>query len=862
MAGVATVDLSGGRDTIINVSLNQLSLEAYNLSASHISSILAIQNFQLGSGTLIEDKSEILIRTNAKFKSLEDIEDTVILMIPDIKGGVGTAVKLGDIATVSWGYSDAETTVLINNAPGIILKIRKSSGANSVDVAGTVERELPFINNNLPPGVELSILTNPTEIIISNLSSVGSAVGYGIFFAVLVLIVFLRQFRTTLIVGVSIPISLIVTTAVLSVTDRSINIVTVIGLAMGVGLIVDSSIVIIENIYKYRMKGAPLDVSARRGAGEMMNPIIASTLTTIAVFFPLIIYNRELGFLGVFFAELAFTIIIAIMSSLFVAAILVPVLSAHFLTIHTREERPVKSLVFRSIDNAFERFFTAMENGFGKFLERCIKHKFLTIVSILLIAGASLLLIPGLETKMMPDMPETSIRILAEFPVGTSQQETERIMLDLNNRILKERKDSEKIILIAGKGEGSLEITLNDDVNKYVEIPLIKESLREYFPDYPDVDFVFEITLEGSELLASSGVDVIITGTDWNAVTETSEEIENLMETVKELDEINNDSVQGLPQAEIILNRRALYEQNLNAQTVAVEIRTLTAGYAATEYSENGDSYDVVVRLEENDRSTEEDLRQLFIVNPLGERVSINQIADIRRTSGPVDIMRENQVRTIHVVGTLSKGVNMDDVTRKVTELLYEKVTPAAGVSWTVGGELDDFQESGQTMLLVMGIAALLVIAVMVAQFESLIDPIVIALALPMMFIGVIVIFAITGTTVSMISMMGIIMLLGIVVNNGIVLVDHTRLMRRRGMGLVEACAESGRTRLRPVLMTTLTTVLAMVPLAFFPGKGGELMQPMGIAVVGGLTSSTLGTLILVPTLYSLFHRKEKEQEA
>ncbi len=859
LKGVASVELSGGRDTIIQVNLDQNSLEAYNLSVSRISALLAMQNFQLGSGSFTEAQTDILIRTNAKFKSLQDIEQTVILMIPDIQGGIGTPIKLGDIASVKWGYSDSDNTVLIDNSPGIILTIRKSSGANSVDVAEMVENELSLINKVLPPGVELTVLSNPMEVVISNLASVASAVTYGIFFAVIVLFVFLRQIRSTFIVGISIPISLVVTVAILAVTGRSINIVTIIGLAMGVGLIVDSSIVIIENIYRYRMKGSPLDVSARRGAGEMMNPILASSLTTIAVFFPIIIYKNELGFLGVFFGELALTIIIAILSSLVVAAILVPVLSAHFLTIHTREERPVKSKFIRFIDNGFERFFIAMENQFGNFLVHCMKNKILVIFTTILIMGGSFLLASILDIKMMPDMPETSIRFLADFPAGTSQKETQKVMEELNSRINREIEDTDRIIMIAGKSEGSLEITLNDNVNKYVEIPQIKKRLRKYFSDYPDVDFEFDITLQGSELLSSSGVDVAITGTNWNAVIEIAEEIEMLMENVDEFEEITNESAQGLPQAEIIIDRRALYEQNLSAQMVAIETRALAAGFTATEFSRNGNSFDVVVRLNKRDRSTIEDLERMFLVNASGERVSLSQIAEIRRTSGPVDITRENQVKTIHVVGTLSKGAKMDDVTKSVAILLDEKISPATGVKWAVGGELDDFQETGATMLIVMGIAALLVIAVMVAQFESFKDPLVIALALPMMFVGVIGIFAITDTTISMISMMGIIMLLGIVVNNGIVLVDHTRLMRRRGMGLEEACVESGRTRLRPVLMTTLTTVLAMTPLAFFPGEGGEVMQPMGVAVFGGLLSSTIGTLILVPTLYSIFHRKEND---
>lgn len=858
LKGVAAVELSGGRETIVKISLDQLSLESYNLPASRIAQVLSGQNYQLGSGSFTEERQEILIRTNARYSSLKEIEDTVVLLIPDYRGGTGIPVRLKDLAKVEWGYADREETVLIDNEVGIILNVRKSSGANSIDVAARVEEEMDKISASLPAGTELSVLLNPTVLVVANLASVGGAVGYGILFAVLVLIIFLRQFRTTLIVAISIPISLIMTAAVLAATNHTINIVTIIGLAMGVGLIVDSSIIIIENIYRYRMKGLPLKTSAVRGAGEMMTPIIASTLTTAAVFFPLIIYSNELGFLGRFFSELAFTIITAITSSLLVAAFLVPVLSAHFMTIHTREERPVKSPFLRKIDNAVEEGITALEGSFGRFLTRCLRNKKLTILAIALILGSSLFLSPLLEIKMMPELPETSIRIIADFPVGSSREHSRNVIRDLNNRIQREINGADRIIMKSAKAKGSLEITLEDHINKTVEIPLIAERMRSFFPDYPDVNFHFENTMEGSDMLSSSGVDVSVTGANWDAVLRRAEEIERLMRGVKGLEEVRNDSMRGLPQAEIVPNRQALYEQNLSAYMIATEVRILTAGYEATQFSRGGKSYDVVLRLQESDRSTEEDLERLFLVNPRGETVTLSQIAGIRRTTGPVDIIRENQVRTVHVKGKLTGKAKMDRVTREVTRLLEADLEPMEGVEWTVGGELDDFQESGRTMLLVMGIAALLVIAVMVAQFESFIDPIIIALALPMMFLGVLLIFFLTGTPLSMISLMGVIMLLGIVVNNGIVLVDQTKLLRKRGMALDEACVESGRTRLRPVLMTTLTTVLAMIPLAFFPGDGGELMQPMGVAVVGGLTSSTLGTLVLVPTLYALFHRGEE----
>lgn len=859
MEGVGSVSLVGVRDTIVRVDIDQSALESYGMPLRTVSSILSAQNFQLGAGSFEESDKDILIRTSGRFESLDEIGETVITTIPGAFGESGTPIRLKDMGTVSWGYADFDSIVRINGEPGISLELRKGSEANSVEVADAVKARIIELNRELPAGVELALLTDSTSDVRDNLSQVGSAAGLGILFAVIILLLFLRQVKSTVIIGLSIPIALLITIAGLSISGRTLNLVTLVGLAMGVGLIVDSSIVIIENIFRLRMKGAPMGVSARRGAGEMMAPITASTLTTIAVFLPLLIYKNDLGFIGGFFGELSFVIILSLLASLTVAAILVPVLSSRFLTIHTREERPVKNKILRALDNAFERFFIGMENTFARFLKVSMKYKGLVILSSLGLFTGSLLLLMKIEVSMMPSMADPSLYLEAEFPTGTALSETERVMSDFYERIAGEVPGYDRIVITARKAKGSMEITFREDVDAYAEVTRAEEELRTYFGDYPGVSFSFEDISPGAEMMESAGVDVKITGSDWNAVQESADEIEAMMKEVDGITEVNNDAERGLPEAEIVFDRRALYEQGLNAVTVAAEIRALTAGTTATVYIEDGESYDVVLRLAEADRSGIADLERLFVTNPTGERVSVAQFAEIRRTSGPTSISREDQMRTVHVVGTLADGASVQGVTEAARDYLTENVTPQPGVQWSVGGELDDFQDMGSTMILVMLMAALLVVAVMVAQFESFKDPMVIVMAMPMMVIGIVVLFAVTGTTISMISFMGIIMLLGIVVNNGIVLVDHARLMRRRGMGVEEAAIESGRTRLRPVLMTTLTTILAMTPIAFFAGEGGQMMQPMGVAVVGGLSTSMIGTLVMVPTFYAIVHRKEKD---
>jgi len=500
-----------------------------------------------------------------------------------------------------------------------------------------------------------------------------------------------------------------------------------------------------------------------------------------------------------------------------------------------------------------------MENSFARFLKVSMKYKALVILSSIALFAGSMLLGRKIEVSMMPFMSETSVYMEAEFPTGTALSETERVMNNFYEHIAAEVPGYDRIVMTARKAEGSMEITFRDDVAASTEVIRVKEELRTYLDDYPGVNFSFESKSPGAEMLGSAGVDVKVTGSGWDAIQETADEIDALMKEVGGITEVTNDTERGLPEAEIIFNRRALYEQGLNAATVAAEIRALTAGTTATVYIEEDESYDVVLRLAEMDRSGIADLERLFVTSPSGERVSVAQFAEIRRTSGPTSISREDQLRTVHVVGTLAEGASVKGVTGAVQDYLTENVTPLPGAQWSVGGELDDFRDMASTMILVMLMATLLVVAVMVAQFESFKDPMVIVMAMPMMVIGIVLLFAVTETTVSMISLMGVIMLLGIVVNNGIVLGDHARLMRRRGMGVEEAAVESGRTRLRPVLMTSITTILAMTPLAFFAGEGGEMMQPMGVAVVGGLFTSMIGTLVMVPTIYAIVHRKEKD---
>ncbi|MDC7233590.1 MAG: efflux RND transporter permease subunit [Spirochaetales bacterium] len=858
LEGVASVDIKGLREPVVLAEMDQSSLESFGLSLTTVANIVAAQNFQVGAGSLVEGDMDILIRTSGRLSSLDELEETVILNLPAPSADRSVPIHLKDMGAASWGYEDPENQVRIDGEKGVYLAIRKGSDANSVEVADAVKAALTSLNRALPDGVHVSELTDDTQEIRNNLAEVGSAAILGILFAVLVLLVFLRQIKSTLIVALSIPIALVITVAGLGISGRTLNLITLVGLSMGVGLIVDSSIVIIENIYRLRSKGAPMGVSALRGAGEMMSPIVASTLTTIAVFLPLIIYKNDLEFIGIFFGELAFVIILALLASLAVAGILVPVLSSRFLTIQTREEKPLKNPLLRKIDSSMEKGLDAMADGFASFLSRCMRHKAVVILSLAAVLVFSFFLAGGIDVAMMPDTPEEALYMEADFPTGTDIGEVEKTLLEIQRRVQDRLEGVERIVLTSEKSGGDIRITFEDHVIKGRAVDNAKEILREVFPDFPGINFTFPGT-SNNRGMNSSGVDVSLTGSDWDEVLKAADQIALIMGEIDGISEVENQAEQGLPQLEIIFDRKALYDHGLSAAEVAMEIRALTYGVTATTYIENGESYDVVFRLREEDRSAALDLNRMFITNASGERIMVSQIAEVERSFGPATIKREEQIRQVNVIGSIAPDAAPRTVTEETRMALEASSALPPGVEWHVGGEMEDFDDMGSTMLSVLLVALLMVIGVMVAQFESVIDPFIIFLAMPLMAVGIIAVFLLTGTRLSMIALMGIVMLLGIVVNNGIVLVDNTRLLRRRGMGVEEAAVESGRTRLKPVLMTSLTTILAMTPMAFFPGESGATMQPMGVAVVGGLISSMAGTLILVPVLYALAHRKESE---
>ncbi|MGL1889994.1 MAG: efflux RND transporter permease subunit [Spirochaetaceae bacterium] len=865
--GVASVDIAGGTTEIVKVDFLQNRMEALNISISQVAGILKSQNIQLGSGAITEGDINYLIKTKGQFTSLEEIKNTSVRTVGATRTISGQEILLKDIADVYMGFSDESSRIYVNGEPGITLSVVKRTEANTVDTAKDVSNIVGQLNKQLPGDIEIMILSDSSEAITNALSEVLTSAELGLIFAVIILFLFLRQLRSTIIVAISLPVSLLITVAGIALTGNTINMLTLTGLLVGIGMIVDGSIVMLENIFVYRNKGVLLEPSAHLGATEMAAPITGSTLTSIFVFLPLLIFGKQLDIFGILFNSMSITVIIALLSSLVVAIFLIPVLSGKVIKIYTTKQRPIKNRFFKFLDDAMERALTSVDNFYKKTLTVVIKHRVKTILFFVVLLIASFIQIKNVGFVMMVQTEADSILLNVELPVGSSLEKTDKILMDFENLIDTEFTDIKNSVITVGVGrlagsssyKGKILITLADKNIRTTSETIAKDRLRSLFDKYPDCDFEFQATDQTSRITGGSGLNIDITGANLEKVQETAIELQELIKNRAEtVSDVNSDFDGGLPQIEIQFDRAKIYDLGLNTQTLAGEIRAMLAGTNASTYYDGEEEYDIVLRLKEQDRNERINLDSLFILNRSGNRIPLSNIATFTEQDSPAAIKRENQSRIIKVNLTPKQGILSATVKSEIEELIDNELLIPDGVDIKLSGDTEQLMEYTEALLMIMGFAILLVFAVMVSQFESLKAPFIIFLSMPMLVIGIVLAFTIMGMPLSMFTLIGVLMLLGIVVNNGIVLVDRINLFVKRGMHIKEASIEASKTRLRPILMTTLTTICAMIPMAYFPTPGSEMMQPLGITVTAGLAANTIITLYLVPTLYTLLIKKKE----
>jgi HAE1 family hydrophobic/amphiphilic exporter-1 len=867
--GVASADVRGGETKEVKVDLSLNRMEAYGISFSTVESALEAQDVLLSGGDFEKGGMSYNLRINERFGSLDDIRRTVVASIDtnNSSGSVNRSnvVRLEDIADVYLGEEDSTTRVYVNGSPSVSVVIRNETDTNTVQIANAVRKALPEINKTLPSGVKVEILYDTTTMISTLLNQVYISALQGAILAMLILFVFLRNIKSTLIVGISIPISLLITLGAMFFFDLTLNMISLTGLILGLGMIVDSSIVILENIYKYRERGAKLHAAAILGSREMVTAIVASTLTTLCVFIPMIIWKDDLEMLGQMFQDMIFTIVISLLSSLAVALMVVPALSSTYLKVYSRKQKPLKNPVLRKLDNISERGFTAFENGYASALRFALRNRalVLTLVIVLFLLSLAQLSTMGLQFQPNSDSDD-EVTIDLTMPVGTALDSTEAVLMEMRKTVEKEIKGYENIIITVGSGgftssntyEGSIEIMLPDLEDQIDNPTTIKKKLRPYLNEIPNASFEFS---SGRGFGGTSDpVDIEVISSDLTLAGETASKIRDLIRDLPQIVDPLSSLENGAPEYRIVIDKDRAAALGLTVSDVASAVSDLVDGDAPVTYWLNGDELDVLVRLKEEDRNSETVLNSLSIISSSGEAIPLSNIASFELTAGPEDIDREDEKRVVHVTSDITSDTTATEVNAMLQEYLSTSFVVPDGVTLSFSGEAEDISRMGGPLVTVLVIAIIMVFAVMASLFESLVDPFIIFFSIPMLLIGVVLVYTLLGQPLSLFSIVGMVVLVGIVVNNGIVLVDYTNLLRHKGVPLMEAVQTGARSRLRPVLMTSLTTILGMVPMGFFGAEGTESIQAIGQTIVGGLVASTFLTLLVTPVVYSLINRDRK----
>lgn len=866
--GVSSAEVRGGDTKQIKVDVSQSRLEAYNLTLSQISSALSSRNIQSGAGTVSKDGLDYTLRVDEKYGSLEEIRRTVITTLNSSETSKSInrsrVVRLEDIAEIYETNKDVNSIVYVNGSPSISLSIQNESGSNTVQVSDQIIKALPEINKQLPSGIKLSILYDNTTMIRNTLGQVYKSAIQGAILAMLVLFFFLRNIKSTLIIGLSIPVALLVTMMGMYFFGLTLNMISLTGLILGLGMIVDNSIVILENIYRYRERGAKLGPAAILGSREMVTAIMASTMTTLCVFIPLIIWKDNLEMMGQMFEDMIFTVVLSLIISLITAVTLVPALSSHFLKLDSRKQRPLRNRFLLFLDTKLEDFLISVEKGYRKTLIFALKNRalILTLVVVILIISIQLFTTLGINLQPRP-RTDDRVSISLTMPMGTTLERTEIFIQEMRKIVEEEVEGYENLILNIGSGSstntGRIEINL-PELGSQIDTPSdIQNKLRPYLNQFPEATFSFS---SGRRMRSSSTVDIEIYSNDLDLASETALEIRDLLkENLPQVEDPVSSMEDGGPEYRIRINTDRASALGLSSSTIASTIRNLVDGKTATTYWKDGTELDIHVQLNEENRTTLGDLQSQYIRTASGDRIALTNLASLEKTVGPRSISRENETRVLHVTAGLAEGVAVTEIQPLIEELLKTQYLVPEGVEISYGGESREIEQFSAPFIIIIVVAVIMVFAVMASLFESLVDPLIIFFSIPLLLIGVVGVYKISGEAFSIFSAVGIVVLAGIVVNNGIVLVDYTNLLRSRGEELTQAILNAGQNRFRPILMTSLTTILGMLPMGFFPGEGTEFIRPIGQTVVGGLAVSTVITLFVTPIMYSLLNGRRTKKK-
>ncbi len=849
--GVASATTSGGLDRQIQVVADPVRMKARGVSVQQLTGAIRAENVQMPSGSIDQASYTYSVRTQGKYTEVDQIGATIAGYAD------GSPIRVRDVAQVLDTYEEETSVTRVNGAPGVMLVVMKQSDANTVNVSNLVVEEVPRIQEALPAGVELTLLFEQGGFIERSLGNLASTAVLAFLMAGVVLLFFLGSLRASVIVAISIPVSIIATFFAMYAIGTTLNVISLAGLALAVGLLVDNSIVVLENAVRFLEEGQSPRKASVEGPREILMAITASTLTTLSVFLPVFFVP---GIAGVMFKDMAVTICVSLVVSLAVSVTLIPLLSSRFLTRATfqREGGWRAALVQSS-----RRLVKGLETRYSRLLEWALAHRITVLSTALTLFAISVLGVVELGGDFFSQAQEEELTITVERPPGTSV-EAMRSTVTRAEEIIREQVPearSYRVTYGAGEGWAAFSGATSNEAQFFVDVgPLdvrerdtyeIRDALRPHLEQLAGA----EVTVTAGAGMAMMGgqADLIleIYGEDQEVARDLAARVADRIRGLEGVVDVESSYERGRPEMEVRLNRDYASSIGISGAQILSTISTFVRGSVASYFTEGGNEYEILVRADEPYRDSVGSIRDLYVATPVGTQVPLAGLVEVVPTLAPVTINRKNKERMV----TLSvdiEGRDLRSVTGEATRVMEETVWPQ-GFRWGIDGSAQDMMESFFWLGIALLGGSLLVYMVMASQFENLLDPFIIIFTIPLALIGVVAGLILTGTTLSVVAFIGAILLAGIVVNNGIVLVDYIEQLRHRGLDVGEAVRQGSIRRMRPVLMTALTTILAMIPLSLEWGTGAELWAPMGRAVVGGLTVATLLTLLVVPVLYTLF---------
>jgi HAE1 family hydrophobic/amphiphilic exporter-1 len=868
--GVGSVSINGAPQREIQVHVDPIKLEAYHLTIEALAQFIRMENVNTPAGSMDVGSDTYALRVQGEFKDPSELKNIIV-------GNYnGKTVMLSDVAEISDKHEERVQESFTNGVQGASIIVQKQSGANTVQIAREVNKMLPEIQKNLPSDVKLNVIMDTSDSIIQTISSLAETVVFALLFVMLVVLFFLGRWRATVIIILTIPISLISAFIYLALTGGTLNIISLSSLSLAIGLVVDDAIVVLENITTHIERGSRPKTAAVNGTNEVGLSIIASTLTIIAVFLPLTMVS---GMAGVMFAQLGWMVTIIITVSMICALTLTPMLASQMLRLN-----PGRSKGFNIVYGPIERFLDKLDEKYAKLVNWAVRHK----IRVLLYATGFFFisLIPAIAgwvgTENFPAQDNGRIAATIELPVGTRIELTKEVCQNLNAQWKKKSPEFEIINFSVGQASsknvwgsfqqngsniGSFSMKLTDLKNRDRSLFALCDSIRNDIKQIPEIRKSNVIAGGGMGMMGGqSTLDIEIYGFDFDQTDKVASELSKRLSKVQGLVNTKVSREEYTPEYQVDFDREKLSLNGLNISTASNFLRNRINGITASLFREDGEEYSIVVGYAPEYRQSIEAIENIMIYNNQGQAIRLKDLGNVVERYTPPTIERKNRQRIITVSSTVS-GTTLDKAVKDINSELDQMDIPAE-VTTTIAGSFKDQQESFGDLGALLLIIILLVFVVMASQFESVTYPFIIMFSIPFGISGVVLALWAFGTTFNVMTFVGVIMLVGIVVKNGIVMVDYINLNRVRGNGIIRAVVTGGKSRLRPVLMTSLTAILGMLPLALSHGQGSEMWKPMAVTVIGGLTVSTMLTLVVVPVIYTLFaaggvkrrHKKNKKQ--